>query len=353
MVSASATGTGLQVPAQTPIMRGETSPMGPPMRITFLYPFLLFLLSSPVAAEWVSDERPIMGTSVRVELWHADRAAGARVLEAVMDEMNRINALMSTYREDSEISAVNRAAARAPVAVSPELAALVSRSLEISRLTGGAFDITYASVGYLYDYREKQKPAAEEIDEALAAIDYRFVDVDLENSTIGFRREGVRIDLGGIAKGYAVERGAEILRANGVRHGIVTAGGDSRIVGDRRGKPWVVGVRHPRDKQRIVTRMPLRDEAISTSGDYERFFEEDGVRYHHIIHPATGRSAAAVHSVTIIGPDATMTDGLSTSVFVMGARDGLALLDRLPAYEGVVVDSAGRMHYSSGLTEPE
>lgn len=323
------------------------------MRLSNFCLLLLFLSAADARSEWVSDDRAIMGTSVRVELWHADPRQGAEVLEEVMSEMQRIDALMSTYKEDSEISAVNRDAAHSPVAVSDELAGLVARSLELSRLTGGAFDVTYASVGYLYDFRARQRPRAGQIKEALAAIDYRFVVVDLDNSTISFQREGVRIDLGGIAKGYAVERGAAILRDNGIEHGIVTAGGDSRIVGDRRGKPWIVGVRHPRDKQRVVTRMPLRDEAISTSGDYERYFEEDGVRYHHIIQPATGRSAGAVYSVTVIGPDATMTDGLSTSVFVLGVAEGLALVEKLPDYEGVIVDKNGAMHYTSGLTSPQ
>ncbi len=323
------------------------------MRLSSICLLLFLLFAADARSEWVADDRAIMGTSVRVELWHADPGKGAEVLETVMAEMERIDALMSTYKEDSEISAVNRDAANSAVSVSDELAGLVARSLELSRLTGGAFDVTYASVGYLYDFRARQRPQAGQIEEALPSVDYRFVDVDLDPPAISFRRAGVRIDLGGIAKGYAVERGAAILRDNGVEHGIVTAGGDSRIVGDRRGKPWVVGVRHPRDKQRVVTRMPLRDEAISTSGDYERYFEEDGVRYHHIIQPTTGRPAGAVYSVTVIGPDATMTDGLSTSVFVLGVAAGLALVERLPQYEGVIVDRNGAMHYTSGLTAPQ
>ncbi len=353
MPTARATVTGLHRRPQTNIMRGEIPPMGPQMRAYLILPLTLLLLCGPLRAEWVSDDRAIMGTSVRVELWFDDVQAGAGIVESVMQEMHRIDELMSTYKDQSEISRVNREAARSPVIVSQELASLVARSLELSRMTDGAFDITYASVGFLYDFREGQHPGPEQIEQVLPTIDYRFVVVDQQKSTIYFRREGVRIDLGGIAKGYAVERGAAILRANGVRHGIVTAGGDSRIVGDRRGKPWIVGVRHPRDKQRVVTRMPLSDEAISTSGDYERFFEEDGVRYHHIIHPATGHSASAVQSVTIIGPDATMTDGLSTSVFVLGVANGLALIERLPDYECVIVDRDGAMHYSSGLTEPQ
>jgi len=313
---------------------------------------LALLLPRGSAAGWLEQEQTIMGTSIRVELWLPDEARGAKAIEAVMQEMHRIDALMSTYKPQSQLSQVNREAASSPVPVTAELFSLLHRSLQLSETTGGAFDITYASVGYLYDFRSRRRPDSAQIDSALPNIDYRLVVLDGAAGTIAFRREGVRVDLGGIAKGYAVERGAEILRQAGVQSGIVTAGGDSRIVGDRLGKPWVVGVRHPRHRQEVIARIPLVDEAISTSGDYERYFEEDGVRYHHIISPRTGLSASEVHSATIVGPDATMTDGLSTSVFVLGTEHGLALIETLPDYEAVIVDKQGELHYSSGLVQP-
>jgi thiamine biosynthesis lipoprotein len=267
--------------------------------------------------------------------------------------MHRIDRLMSTYKEDSEISLVNRNAAENQVRVSAELLNLLARGLEMSRLTHGAFDITYASVGQMYDFRAGIRPDEEKIAATLPAIDYRLVELNLTNQTVFFTRQGVRIDLGGIAKGYAVERGVGILRMQGIEHGLVSAGGDSRILGDRRGAPWIVGVRDPRNSDRVIARLPLVDEAISTSGDYERFFEEDDVRYHHIISPATGHSASEVRSVTIIGPDATMTDGLSTSVFVMGVEDGLRLIDTLDDYEAVIVDNEGHLHQSGGFLPPK
>lgn len=309
--------------------------------------------SQPAAASWLEGEQAIMGTSIRVELWLEDEVRGARAIDEVMQEMRRIDALMSTYKEDSLLSRVNREAASAPVVVGSELFQLLQRALAMSELTGGAFDITYASVGYLYDFRAGSHPDQAQIDGALPNIDYRLVALDPADNSVRYRRPGVRVDLGGIAKGYAVERGAAILRRAGVRHGIVTAGGDSRIVGDRLGKPWVVGVRHPRQRQQVIARIPLLDEAISTSGDYERYFEEGGVRYHHIISPATGLPAGEVHSATIVGPDATMTDGLSTSVFVLGVARGLALIETLPEYEAAIVDRDGRLHYSSGFVQPE
>jgi thiamine biosynthesis lipoprotein len=319
--------------------------------------FLMFvsclLWSAAATAEWFTDEQSIMGTVIRTELWSDDPQKAAQAITLVNEEMHRIDRLMSTYKEDSEISLVNRNAAENQVRVSAELLNLLARGLEMSRLTHGAFDITYASVGQMYDFRAGIRPDEEKIAATLPAIDYRLVELNLTNQTVFFTRQGVRIDLGGIAKGYAVERGVGILRMQGIEHGLVSAGGDSRILGDRRGAPWIVGVRDPRNSDRVIARLPLVDEAISTSGDYERFFEEDDVRYHHIISPATGHSASEVRSVTIIGPDATMTDGLSTSVFVMGVEDGLRLIDTLDDYEAVIVDNEGHLHQSGGFLPPK
>lgn len=294
----------------------------------------------------------MMGTEVSVYLFSDDEAAGRSAVEAVFAEAERIDHLMSTYKEDSAISKINRDAAAGPVATDSELFHLIERSLDISVLTRGAFDITYESVGQYYDFRARQRPDDATIEAEREHIDYRLVRLDAASGTIRFLKEGVRINLGGIAKGYVVERGVEILRSRGIRHGVVTAGGDSRLLGDRRGRPWMVGVRDPRKEGEIAISIPLVDEAISTSGDYERFFDEDGTRYHHIIEPKTGKPAAGMHSATVIGPDAVITDALSTSVFVMGVRDGLTLIGTLPDYESIVIDAEGHLYYSDGLLDP-
>jgi len=251
------------------------------------------------------------------------------------------------------MSEINRDAAAGPVEVGDELLTLITRSLDISVLTRGAFDITYDSVGQHYDFREGRRPDEDTISAELLRLDYRLVAANRDDGTIRFLAEGVRINLGGIAKGYTVERGVEILRRHGVMHGRVTAGGDSRLLGDRRGQPWMVGVQDPRDGDQVAVTIPLENEAISTSGDYERFFEEDGERYHHIIQPSTGQPAGEVRSTTIIGPDAVLTDALSTAVFVMGVDQGLRLIATLPDYEGIVIDAEGQMFYSDGLQPPE
>jgi thiamine biosynthesis lipoprotein len=312
----------------------------------------IFVISIPVRAEWISDARPLMGTEVSVRLWHDDAAIGEEIVAQVFAEAERIDRLMSTYKDDSRISEINELAAQEPVVAGDELFDLIRRSLDISVLTLGAFDITYDSVGQHYDFRNRQRPDEATIEAEKKLIDFRFVELDQAAGTVSFRQEGVRINLGGIAKGYVVERGVSILRSRGVRNGIVTAGGDSRLLGDRRGQPWMVGIRDPRDDSQVAISVPLEDEAISTSGDYERYFEEGDTRYHHIIQPSTGEPASGVHSATVFGPDAVITDALSTSVFVMGVDQGLRLVATLPDYESIVIDAEGRIFYSDGLASP-
>lgn len=310
------------------------------------------LLVNPATADWLGDARPMMGTEVSVYLWSDDPEVGDRMLEAVFHEAARIDGLMSTYKYESEISEINRKAADSAVIVGDELFQLIERSLAISELTAGAFDITYDSVGQHYDFRSRSRPDEQTVASEVENIDYRYVVLDSAASTVCFRKRGVRINLGGIAKGYVVERGIEILQRGGIRNAIVTAGGDSRLLGDRRGRPWMVGIRHPRKDGEIAISLPLQSEAVSTSGDYERYFDEDGVRYHHIIHPSTGAPVNGVHSATVIGPNAIMTDALSTSVFVMGVDRGLRMIGGLPDYESIVIDADGQVFFSDGLTPP-
>lgn len=297
----------------------------------------------------MSREEAIMGTAIRVELWHADPEQGAAAMAAVMQEMHRVDRAMSPFKLESELSRVNREAANQPVPISAELYTLIERSLEFSRFSAGAFDITFASVGELFDYRQGVKPSDDELANALPQVDYRHIVLAPEERTIRFARHGVQIDLGGIAKGHAVDNCIALLKARGIAHAFVMAGGDSRVLGDRRGRPWIIGVRDPRRADAMVAKLPLVDAAISTSGDYERYFEVDGVRYHHIIDPQTGRSPARVRSVTVIGPDATTTEGLSKTLFILGPERGFSLIESWPEVDAVAVDDRGKLHYSAGL----
>ena len=308
--------------------------------------------TAPAQAVWLDRHEAIMGTNIDVEIWHDDAAQGNAAIDAVMDEMRRIDALMSHYKPESQLSQINARAFREPVVVDPELFDLIKESTHFSQITEGAFDITYASVGYLYDYRKHVKPTEAQIDAALPAVNWRNLLLDAEHHSVRFEHEGMRIDLGGIAKGYAVDRGIGILQSRGVKHAVVTAGGDTRIIGDRFGRPWIVGIRHPDDKSRVITRIPLIDTAMSTSGDYERFFDENGVRYHHIIDPKTGHSASKVRSATILGPTAMQTDGLSKTAFVLGAEKAIEIMERLPDFDAVFVRPDGRVLYTKGLQPP-
>jgi FAD:protein FMN transferase len=312
---------------------------------------LTLVMTLPAHAEWVRRVTDgIMGTRITVELWSEDPAKADKAIDAVLDEMRHIDETMSTYKPTSEVSQVNAHAAEAPMHISKELFDLLTTALKYSEITDGAFDITYASVGYLYDFRKHVRPDDAQIAKALPAVNYRHVLLDPKNQTVQFSQKGVRIDLGGIAKGYSVDRGIDVLKSFGYTRAFVGAGGDSRIIGDRFGKPWVVGIRDPmKGEGNVIARIPLIDAAISTSGDYERFFEEGGVRYHHIIDPHTGHSASKVRSATVIGPNATRTDGLSKTAFVLGPDAALEIYNRLDDVDAIIVRLDGTIAYSKGM----
>lgn len=315
----------------------------------FLLSLLITSMHAGFADQWVVRDGQAMGTTIHTEVWHQDPQLAEQVADEVINIMNHVDQLMSPYIESSELSLVNRQASQAPVQISDELFKVIERSIFYSELTHGAFDITYASIGYMYDFREAIRPSRNQLDSHVQYINYKNIVLDPSDNSVFFRDPNVRIDLGGIAKGFAVDLAIEKAAQSGVKNILVTAGGDSRILGDRAGRPWVIGIRHPMDKNRVIAKLPLADESLSTSGDYERYFDEDGVRYHHILDPKTGDSARDVRSVTILGPQAMDTDALSTSVFVMGPKKGLELLDRLPGIEGIIVDQNGNLLFSGGL----
>jgi thiamine biosynthesis lipoprotein len=305
----------------------------------------------PVRAGWetrVTDG--IMGTRITVEVWADDAARADQANAAVLAAMRHIDETMSTYKPTSEVSQVNARAADGPMHISKELFDLLVTAKEYSRLTEGAFDITYASVGYLYDFRKRIHPDEAQIQAALPAVNYEHVLLDPAQQTVRFSQQGVRIDLGGIAKGYAVDCGIDALRSAGITHGYVAAGGDSRMIGDRFGKPWVVGIRDPtKSEGAVIARVPLVDAAISTSGDYERYFDEGGVRYHHIIDPHTGHSASKVRSATVIARTATRTDGLSKTAFVLGPEKAMEIYNRLDDVDAIIVRPDGTVIYSKRM----
>lgn len=317
------------------------------------FSFLVFLFLSlyhhAVNAEWFKANRAIMGTAIHVELWHTDKIIAEQNIQRVFTEMRRIDSLMSPFKKDSELSLINNQAAKHPLKIGSELFNLIQQSINISKLSNGAFDITFASVGRFYDYRKKFKPTKKELSTNLKKINYKNIKLNHKKQTIFFTQTGTRIDLGGIAKGHAVDNSIKILQQNGITQAMVSAGGDTRIIGNKGGRPWYVGIRHPRDKTKSAVILPLSQTAISTSGDYERYFIKDNIRHHHIIKPSTGDSARELRSVSILGDDSTTVDALSTTVFILGLNKGMKLISTLPNTEAIIIDNNGLMHYSTGL----
>lgn len=314
-----------------------------------LLALLVAVWSMQVSALWLSDTRNHMGTEVKLEFWAHSAEQGELLLETVHKEFARLDVMMNPWNPDSELARINRQAASTAVATTPEIIAVVQRALHYSALSDGAFDISFASVGQHYDYRAGKSPSEEQVRQNITKISYRAIAIDPTQREIRFLQPGLQVDLGGIAKGYAVDRAIEILIKAGVNSAVISAGGDSRILGDLGSRSRIIGIRHPRKSDGYVAMIPLQDTAISTSGDYERFFIRDGVRFHHILNPNTGHSVEGVQSASVMAPTAIDSDALSTSVFVLGVQRGLALINTLTGIDAIIIDGNGKLHYSAEL----
>jgi len=305
----------------------------------------------PPAAALVERTRNFgaMGTDVSIAAIGTDAAALDEALIAAEAELRRVEDLMTSWR-DSPLTRMNAAADDGPQKIDPELARLIDQGLAVGELTGGAFDITFASVGKLWDFKAEPPilPSQAEIKTALEAVGYQKVKLDLKASTIDFPR-GTQIGLGGIAKGYGVDRAMAVLLERGIENGIVNAGGDMKVLGTKFGKPWRIAVKHPRERDQVLAMVPLSNTCMVTSGDYERFFEYNGKRYHHILDPRTGYPATGGMSVTVIAPDAAFADALATGLSVLGHEKGLPIVEGLPRVECLIVDMEGGVTKSSGL----
>lgn len=315
--------------------------------------YFLFSFSLPSYAQWQEFSYVAMTTPIDLVFWEEDKQKSEQVSQEVFKEFDRIEQQMSRYIENSELSRINRSAFNEAVVVTPSLFTVLNSAMNISKLSQGAFDITFASLGYLYDFRKKLKPSDIDIQQNLELFHYQNVLLNAKKRTVRFTKKGTLLDLGGIAKGYAVDQGVEILKRHGVTSAHLSAGGDMRLLGDKRGKPWIIGIKNPRDESQQSIVLPLSDTAVSTSGDYERFFMDDkGERVHHILSPKTGKPVKGMMSVTILADDAITSDGLSTAVFVLGVKEGLALVNSLNGIDAILIDEFGKVHYSDGLIRP-
>lgn len=313
----------------------------------------------PGAGEPVTRSTQLMGTEWTVRVLPPAGMTSAEVDEAIIEtfaEVARIEQVMSEWIPDSPISQVNDSAGAEEVIVPVELVALVRRAVDIGRLTDGAFDVTWRPLGDVWRFDDTPLPTDSDVDRARALVDYTRVEVSPQSLRLPV--EGMALGLGGIAKGYAVDRAAGVLRDRGIERFYIDGGGDIRVGGGANGRPWRVGIRDPRGgPDDLVSVVAMNDAAVVTSGDYERFRMVEGVRYHHIIDPRTGRPATSCTSVTVVADSAEWADAMATAVFVLGPEAGLALIEQRSGAEALIVDAEGRILLSTGFNslgdEPE
>jgi FAD:protein FMN transferase len=313
--------------------------------------------ASVPAPRVVARTFPAMGTEVTFSAYTSDPDKAEHAFMAAYDEIRRVERLMTDWERpgepESDIVRVNKAAGKKAVKVSAETIEVIEKSLEMSRRSQGAFDITFAAMHGLWKFDEdmdKSLPSPNDIEQRRKLIDWRDVLVNAKAGTVKLRRAGMRMGLGGIAKGYGVDRCSAVLRTAGLENFMVQAGGDLFVAGRKGAASWMVGVRDPRGGPRdIIARMPIQDHAFSTAGDYERGFVLNGRRYHHIIDPKTGYPATASREVTIFAPNAFLADALDDSVFILGPKKGLELVDSYPDCATLIVDAQNKVWMSKSL----
>jgi thiamine biosynthesis lipoprotein len=296
-----------------------------------------------------------MGSTLTLTAWTSDQSAATSTFEEVFAEFTRLENLMSTWIGDSDVSRINREAGVRPVAVSAEVREVLKTARQMSEWTGGKFDVTFGALSGLWKFdhdRDNVIPDMLEVRRRLPLIDYRAIAINDAAGTVFVARKGMSIHLGGIGKGYAVDRAASIFRRRGLRDFMIQSGGDIYVAGLKDGKPWRLAIQDPRGPaNRTFAELDLSDGTFSTSGDYERYFTENGRRYHHILDLSTGEPARGARSVTIVSNLAVLADGLSTGIFIMGPDTGMKLIERLPDVEGVIVSDKNEVLISSGLRD--
>jgi FAD:protein FMN transferase len=313
--------------------------------------------ASAVEPHIVTRSIVAMGTQVSVSVYTADEEGATRAIENALDEIVRIERMMTTWRDDSEISRLNANAGIAPVVVSPETMEVLEMAQKSSAWSQGAFDVTFQVMHGVWKFDEDMEknprlPDPAEIAKLIKLIDWHHLKLDEKKHTAFLERKGMAVGLGGIAKGYAVDRMANILRRAGFNDALVQAGGDLLCAGTKGGKPWTAGIRDPRGgPKEVFAAIRLEDHAFSTAGDYERFFMLDGKRYHHIIDPKTGQPARASRSVTVYAKTAHLADALDDAIFIVGWQAGFEILKKIPDTGAIVVDNEGVVHVSDRVKD--
>ena len=294
-----------------------------------------------------------MGTLVKITAVARSESLAQTAATAGFAEIHRLEELLSTWIPTSDLSRVNTSAGVMPVSVSPETMTVVQGAFQVAELTDGGFNIAIGPAVDAWNVIEGRRiPTDSELEALRPLVDLQAVDVDVRKQTIYLGKAGMRIDVGGIGKGYAADQAVEALRRAGAIAGVVALSGDIKTFGRLPGgKMFPVGIQHPRKDGSVLAWIDLQDEAISTAGDYERFFEREGVRYHHILDPHTLQPARRCQSVTVIAREGIWADGLDTGIFVMGIDSGMRLVEAMPDVEAIIVDHEGHVHVSSGLRD--
>jgi FAD:protein FMN transferase len=292
-----------------------------------------------------------MDTLVTITVVAKTSSEADGAIDKAFQEIGRLEKAANFYSPDSEISLINVNAGRSPVKVSPDIIEILTKARQVYEMTDGAFDMTIGPVISLYDFRNKTKPSDAEVRKNLPLVNFHNLVINRERSLAFLTKKGMLLDPGGIMKGYAAERAAEVLKKLGVPSGIVAVAGDIRAFGLKPdGKPWRVGIRDPmgQGEDDIVAVIELRDMSISTAGDYERFFILNGRRFHHLISPKTGYPAEGCRSVSIISPEGALADAYSTGIFILGPEKGLTVLEKT-GIDGIIIDEKGILHTTHGI----
>ncbi len=296
-----------------------------------------------------------MGVSFSFTALSDNEEKANKAIQKGYDEVVRIEKLISSWDQDSQTSAINRNAGIAPVKVDIELIELIERSMKISQITSGHFDITFASVDNIWQFGENKTnklPTKEQIEASVSKIGYENIEIDKENQTVFLKLEDMKIGFGAIGKGYAANRAKAVMKKNEIENGVVNAGGDLINWGnDKDGEPWTIGITDPKNKEQVITWLNVSDISVVTSGNYEKFVEIDGKRYSHIINPKTGMPVEQLSSVTVLSVDAEFADAMATSVFVLGKEDGLKLINHLDGVECIIIDDKKEMFTSNNINK--
>ncbi|CAH0335134.1 FAD:protein FMN transferase [Flavobacterium sp. CECT 9288] len=304
-----------------------------------------FLLVQNLEAQVLKKRTTLlMGGRFDISIVAQDTTTAVQSIDEVVAEITRIENLISDWKPTSQVSEVNQNAGIRPVKVDKEVFELTQRALELSKITKGAFDISFAAMDRIwkFDGSMTEMPTAEAIQKSVEKVGYENIILDSLESTIYLKVKGMKIGFGALGEGYATDKCRAMMLSKGIPAGIINGSGDMSTWGTQpNGKPWNIGITNPFRPEKIMSIVPLRQEAVTTSGSYEKYVVFDGKRYSHIINPLTGYPATGLCSVTIIGPNAETANGLSTSIMVLGQKDGLQLLKRYPYYSGILILDTG------------